>query len=53
MGWVDTVAHVLYCPTALGGCCERARWHHRLHLIPGALLEWVCTRYDRMLDRSV
>lgn len=43
---IDAVAHVLYCPTMLGRRSARTRWHHRVHLIPGRLVGWVCDRYD-------
>ncbi len=46
---VDTVAHFLYCPTMRGSGFEQARWHHRIHLIPGVLLRWICDRYDASL----
>lgn len=46
---VDRLAHVLYCPTMLGRQSARARWHHRIHLIPGRWLTAVCDRYDRWL----
>lgn len=46
---VDAVAHFLNCPTMRDSDCERTHWHHRIHLIPGALLRWICDRYDRSL----
>ena len=49
---LDRVAHVLYCPTMLGKDCVRDRWHHRIHLIPGFVLEWFCDRYDDVLLRD-
>lgn len=51
--WVDAVAHFLYCPTMLGRYAARERWHHRIHLIPGRLLAWVCDRYDMSLGLNV
>lgn len=51
--WVDAAAHFLYCPTMLGRDSARTRWHHRIHLIPGRLLAWVCDRYDRSLGLDV
>jgi hypothetical protein len=52
-GWgrLDAVAHFLYAPTMLGRRCARARWHHRLHLIPGRLLRAVCAAYEAELAR--
>lgn len=47
--WADSLAHFLYCPTMLGRRAARARWHHRLHLIPGFLLAKACDAYDRSL----
>ena len=49
---MDRIAHVLYCPTMLGKDCVRDRWHHRIHLIPGFVLEWFCDRYDDILLRD-
>ena len=46
---LDTTAHVLYCPSMAGRRTARARWHHRLHLIPGWVLSPVCDRYDLSL----
>lgn len=46
---LDSVAHFLYCPTSPGPVVARARWHHRIHLIPGFVLAWVCDRYDLAL----
>ena len=46
---IDSTAHVLYCPTMLGRRGAHTRWHHRIHLIPGPWLGWVCDRYDRWL----
>lgn len=46
----DAAAHFLYCPTMLGRRAARARWHHRVHLVPGALLEWICSRYDQAVS---
>jgi hypothetical protein len=50
-GWerLDNVAHFLYCPGMLGRRCARTRPWHRIHLIPGRLLGWVCYRYDLSL----
>jgi hypothetical protein len=31
----------------------RARWHHRIHLLPAAVLDRVCDRYDRWLLQDV
>lgn len=45
----DHIAHVLHCPTMLGRRSARARWHHRIHLIPGVFLAAICDRYDRRL----
>jgi hypothetical protein len=45
----DTVAHVLYCPTMAGRRFVRARWHHRIHLIPRRLLTAVCDPYERWI----
>jgi hypothetical protein len=47
LGWADALAHALYCPTMLGRRIVRARWHHRIHLIPGQLLVVACDRYER------
>lgn len=47
--WADNVAHFLYCPTMLGSRAARARWHHRIHLIPGFLLARACDALDRDL----
>lgn len=44
---LDALAHLLYCPTLGGRHCARARWHHRIHLIPGWLLALVCARRER------
>lgn len=46
---LDGLAHVLYCPTMFGRRHARARWHHRIHLIPAAVLNRVCDSYDRSL----
>lgn len=46
---LDDVAHFLYCPTMLGSRAARARWHHRIHLVPGFLLAVVCDAYERSL----
>lgn len=46
---LDGLAHMLYAPTMLGRRSGRTRWHHRVHLIPGRLLGWVCDRYDLWL----
>ena len=43
---IDDAAHILYQPTALGDRAAALRWHHRVHLIPGRALAWVCDRYD-------
>ncbi|MUN41404.1 hypothetical protein [Actinomadura litoris] len=43
---LDAIAHALYCPTMLGRRATRARWHHNIHLIPGALLDEICRRAD-------
>jgi len=48
-GYLDQGAHMLYLPTAHGRRCGRVRWHHRLHLLPGPVLGWVCNRYDTAL----
>jgi hypothetical protein len=48
-GVVDGVAHFLYCPGMLGRRHGRARWWHRVHLIPGRWLAVVCNRYDGAL----
>ena len=40
--WLDAAAHFLYTPTMLGSRATRARWHHRIHLIPGGLLSSIC-----------
>jgi hypothetical protein len=45
---LDTIAHFLYAPTLRGGAA-RARWHHRIHLIPGSWLAYPCDRYERLL----
>lgn len=45
----DSLVHFLYCPTMLGRRSARARWHHRIHLIPGAFLAAVCDRYELAL----
>lgn len=47
-GWrcLDDVAHFLYCPTMLGARCRRARWHHRIHLIPRRVLGFICHSLD-------
>ena len=46
---LDTLAHFLYEPTMAGKDVAVARWHHRIHLIPGWLVTWVCDRYDASL----
>jgi hypothetical protein len=46
---LDWVAHALYVPTMLGRRTARARWHHHLHLIPAALLDVVCSAFDRRI----
>lgn len=46
---LDHVGHFLYCPTMLGRRHAVARWHYRVHLIPGRLLSVICDRYDRAL----
>lgn len=43
---IDRAAHFLYCPTMGGRLAARTRWHHRIHLIPGRLLGWICNRFD-------
>lgn len=51
--WLDSVAHFLYCPGMLGRRMARARWYHRIHLIPGFVLAWVCDRFEaRLLANS-
>jgi hypothetical protein len=49
---IDSAAHVLYAPTALGKRCLPQRWHHHLHLIPGRLLARICDAYDRSLGMT-
>lgn len=51
MRLVDWLAHMLYEPALLGRRAGAVRlpWAHRVHLIPGRWLEWVCDRYDRRL----
>lgn len=53
LDWIevlDPLAHFAYQPTALGRRAYRTtRWHHRIHLIPGRWLAWVCDEYDRQL----
>lgn len=44
---VDATAHFLYCPTMRGQRSAAARWHHGIHLIPGALLQVICDCLDR------
>lgn len=44
---IDDLAHLAYCPTMRGRRCARACWHHRIHPIPGRLLDGVCRRYER------
>lgn len=46
---LDSLAHFLYAPTMLGRRVSVARWHHRLHLIPGRVLERACARLDAAL----
>lgn len=46
---LDGLAHFLYCPTMHGQRHARARWHHRIHLIPGSVLNHLCDRCDRAL----
>jgi hypothetical protein len=43
----DQLAHLAYCPTMVNRRAARFRWHHRIHLISGALLELVCTSHER------
>jgi hypothetical protein len=43
-GW-HGVVHFLYVPTMMPGA-EPLRWHHHVHLIPGAVLERSCEKYD-------
>lgn len=43
---VDSAAHVIYCPGMAGRRVARARWWHRIHLMPGWLLEFVCDQLD-------
>lgn len=45
----DTAAHLLYAPTMRGTRCGRARWHHRVHLIPHRVFGWICDRYELSL----
>ena len=47
---VDAVAHFLYVPTMGGRRSARTRWHHRIHLIPGALLSLICDAYEARLS---
>lgn len=42
----DSAAHFLYCPGMGARRSARARWHHRVHLIPGFLLRLACNRLD-------
>jgi hypothetical protein len=42
----DSAAHFLYCPGMGARRSARARWHHRVHLIPGCLLRLACGRLD-------
>lgn len=48
----DALGHWLYTPTMLGKRSARARWHHRIHLIPGWLSRWACNRYDLSLGMT-
>lgn len=52
MAWrrLDAVAHFLYCPTMLGRRFAVKRWHHNIHLIPGALLARICDHLDAALE---
>lgn len=47
---LDSLAHFLYQPTALGPRAYRTRTrtrrHHRIHLIPQSLFVAICDRYD-------
>ena len=45
----DDVAHAVYCPGMAGRRAARARWYHRIHLMPGRALGLVCDRYDLAL----
>jgi hypothetical protein len=49
---LDTIAHFLYCPAMAGRRIVRARWYHRIHLIPGRLLARICDRYEGRLLAS-
>lgn len=46
---LDWVAHLLHTPTMLGRGAARARWHHRIHLVPYAVIRPVCDRYEQNL----
>lgn len=52
LGWADTLAHALYCPTMYGRRIVRARWHHRIHLIPGWLLAAACDAYEQWVTNG-
>jgi hypothetical protein len=43
------IAHFLHCPAMLGRHVAVARWYHRIHLIPGRLLNRWCNRLDEAL----
>jgi hypothetical protein len=43
------VAHFLHCPALFRRHIARARWYHRIHLIPGWLLRRWCDQFDRDL----
>lgn len=45
---LDWLAHQLYEPALLGRRARAVRheWAHKIHLIPGAWLEWVCSQVD-------
>lgn len=46
-GHLDQWSHRLYEPTKRRG--DQYRWHHRFHLIPGPVCNWICDRYDTSL----
>jgi hypothetical protein len=50
--WLDSAAHLLYTPTAMGERIVVARWHHHIHLIPGCLFRAICDRYEASLWRG-
>lgn len=43
------IAHFLHCPAMYGRKVAVARWYHRIHLLPGALLRRWCDRLERDL----